>query len=200
MAISSGSTEDESNVVTTVMDAAAATIVTDNAGTTTNAEDQRAVAELKERIAQSNKLLESTSSSTNRSAAERVPFVSIDEGQWKYVLISAEEPVPSSSSFSFNSSCCDDECPTVFFVTSKRGAAYHRNVAEPYVEKLQSSGYRNIHVAGGGRLYFNPQDKKIRIFGFSYGFGLADHATSKQVIEQDDRFKDYDITWSNEGY
>lgn len=189
----SGGTEDEHDVELLTDKTAN---VTDN-GATTNAEDQRAVAELKERIARSNKLSNSSTADGKESCSaswEPVPFVSIDEGQWKYVLISAEEPLllPPPSG---------DNCSaTVFFVTSKKGAAYHRNAAEPFVEKLQSSGYRNIHVAGGGRLYFNPRDKKIRIFGFSYGFGLADHATSKRVIEQDERFKDYEITWSNEGY
>jgi hypothetical protein len=28
----------------------------------------------------------------------------------------------------------------------------------------------------------------------------ADHALSKSVIEKDPRYKDFEITWSNEGY
>lgn len=74
------------------------------------------------------------------------------------------------------------------------------NAAEPYVELLQERGYRDINVTGGGRIYFNAEEKIINIFGFSYGFGLADHAISKEVVEKDERYKDYDVTWSNDGY
>ncbi len=42
--------------------------------------------------------------------------------------------------------------------------------------------------------------KKICIFGYSYGFGRADHSISKKVIEAEKEFDDYDITWSNDGY
>lgn len=210
MGISSADDQDNTFPAT-----AAATI----ASATTNAEDQKAVAELKKRLAATNNNDAVSSSAPRRSFSwEPVPFVSIEEGQWKYVLISATEPFCVSSSEKFIT-CSDDsssmndnsgigsgigcgrrEDNVVFFVTSKRGAAYHRNAAEPLVERLQSNGYRNIHVMGGGRLHLNSEDKKIHIFGFSYGFGLADHAISKRVIEQDERFQDYEITWSNEGY
>uniref|UniRef100_A0A7S3Q5L9 14 kDa phosphohistidine phosphatase n=1 Tax=Chaetoceros debilis TaxID=122233 RepID=A0A7S3Q5L9_9STRA len=120
-----------------------------------------------------------------------VPSVQIAPGQHKYVLISATEPYPSGT---------NQRCYTQFFVTSKDGAHYHMNAAEPYVELLQERGYRDVNVTGGGRIYFNVEEKSINIFGFSYGFGLADHAISKEVVEKDERYKDYDVTWSNDGY
>jgi phosphohistidine phosphatase len=156
---------------------------------TTNAEDQNAVAELRKRLAQQST---STSSSTpENNSWTPVPSVSIAEGAHKYVLIAATEPFPSDGS---------DECYTKFFVTSKRGAAYHRNAAEPFVDLLQSKGYKNINITGGGRIYFSKDEKKISIYGYSYGFGLADHARSKEVIENDVRFEGYDVSWTNDGY
>ena len=178
---------------------------TDEVVYTTNAEDQNAVAELRKRIAQSNANANVNANGDGNGtciggAAQDadwtpVPSVSIAEGAHKYVLISATEPQPQPGSTSTST-----ECYTNFFVTSKRGAAYHRNAAEPYVNLLQSKGYKDINVTGGGRIYYNEDEKKIAIYGYSYGFGLGDHARSKEVIEGDERFKGYDISWTNDGY
>ena len=144
--------------------------------TTTNAHDQAEAAKLKARLEKG------TSSS---AAFERVPSVSIDDGAHKYVLMCAENPSTNQEQF---------------FVISRRGAAYHRNAAEPMVERLESSGYSNINITGGGRLFLDEESKKISIFGFSYSFGQADHTVSRRVVLEDDRYKDYDVTTSNEGY
>jgi len=115
--------------------------------------------------------------------------VSIDEGTHKYVLISAKHPNHS-----------DDDDDKQYFVVSKKGAAYHRNVAEGFVSKLEAHGYSNIHILGGGRISLDSLNTKISIFGFSYGFGLADHSLSQRVIQSDARFQTFDINWSNDGY
>ncbi len=83
---------------------------------------------------------------------------------------------------------------------SKKGAAYHRNVAEGFIPKLEARGYSNIDILGGGRLSLDTMNKKIIIFGFSYGFGLADHSLTKRVIMSDMTFQTFDISWSNDGY
>jgi phosphohistidine phosphatase len=44
------------------------------------------------------------------------------------------------------------------------------------------------------------ENKKISIFGFSYGFGRADHSISKNAIESNETYEDYEVTWSNDGY
>jgi phosphohistidine phosphatase len=86
------------------------------------------------------------------------------------------------------------------FVVSKRGAHYHRNAAEPFVEFLEENDYSSIDIHGGGRIALDSTKKTISVFGYSYGFGLADHSISKAVILKDPRYKDFDVTWSNEGY
>jgi phosphohistidine phosphatase len=159
---------------------------------TTNAEDQNAVAELRKRLAQSDSGAQTgQGNDPTQHSWTPVPSISIDEGANKYVLISATEPFPTEGS---------NQCYTNFFVTSKRGADYHRNAAEPYVDLLQSSGYRDINITGGGRIYFSKDEKKISIYGYSYGFGLADHSISQEEIERDGRFQGYDISWTNDGY
>jgi len=112
--------------------------------------------------------------------------VEIAPGAHKYVLISARTPTDSPEQR--------------WFVVSKRGARYHANAAEPFVYRLEEAGYRDIRVTGGGRIDYRPDERIVSIFGYSYGFGLADHKRSKQVVEEDGRFVGYAVDWSNEGY
>ena len=144
---------------------------------TTNEEDQREVAGLQARLRERTK-------NSNSVVGQRLPSVQIDDGAHKYVLIKAE----------FNNG--DEQ----YFVTSRRGAPYHRNAAEPMIQRLEANGYNNIQVTGGGRIFLNEENKKISIFGYSYGFGLADHSISRDVVKQDARYRDYDISISNDGY
>ena len=144
---------------------------------TTNAEDQAAVQQLNERLAQSN-------ANESLSSFQAVPNVSLAHGTHKYVLLSAKTPHDFME----------------YFVTSRHNAPYHRNAAEPYIKILQQNGYSDIRVTGGGRITFNEVEKKIFIFGYSYGFGLADHSKSKEVILGQEQFKGYDVSWSNDGY
>lgn len=65
---------------------------------------------------------------------------------------------------------------------------------------MEENGCKDIRVTGGGRILLNQEERKIEVYGYSYGFGLADHAKSKDVILGDERYKDYDVSWSNEGY
>lgn len=116
-----------------------------------------------------------------------MPSVTIANGAHKYVLISARAKHETEGS-------------EKYFVTSKRFAEYHRHSAEALIDKLESGGYTNIRVLGGGRIYLDDEKKLVRVFGYSYGFGRADHAISKKVIEADERYQDYDVTWSNDGY
>jgi hypothetical protein len=121
---------------------------------TTNEEDQAAVAALEKRISETNQLRRNNSTIGSSSSFTAVPNVAIAPGAHKYVLISANEPTENSYD-------------SIYFVTSKKGAHYHRNAAEPYVNLLQERGYNNIQVLGGGRIYMNPKEKKIEIFGYS---------------------------------
>lgn len=166
---------------------------------TTNAEDQAAVKELNDRLKSSSvaktQACGSSSSSLDKVSIEKnwkpVPSVILAEGAHKYVLISAR-PIHEKDA--------EGEGYDSYFVTSKRGAYYHRNAAEVVIDRLEASGYTNINVLGGGRIFLDEKNKKISIFGFSYGFGRADHMISQNVIEADERYKDYDVTWSNDGY
>jgi len=142
---------------------------------TTNEEDQREAEKLQVRLR----------SRQGPASSERkhVPSVKIADGAHKYVQLRASL-----------------DGKTQFFVTSKRGASYHRNVAEPLIFELEQAGYDDIEVTGGGRIFLDENANKISIFGFSYSFGQANHAVSRQVILKDPRYKEFDVKVSNEGY
>ena len=153
---------------------------------TTSAHDLAEAARLQAQLEQDNSTANNTSSvSSSAQHQYRIPSVSIDSGAYKYVLITA---IPPNSS------------TTEVFVHSKRGAHYHRNVAEPLIPILKQSGYTDIRIKGGGRILRCDEDNIIKIFGYSYGFGQADHALAKDVVEKSGKFAGYAISWSNEGY
>lgn len=150
-------------------------------GPTTNANDLREAAKLRQRLAENVNSLEQDEKIPERKVAN----VDIAEGAHKYVLIQASTSRHSA---------------VEFFVTSKKNAPYHRDAAEPMVEKLERAGYKNIQVLGGGRIDFEPRAKQIAVFGFSYGFGQADHSISRDTIVCDSRYSDFEVTISNDGY
>lgn len=144
---------------------------------TTNEEDQREAANLQARLQEKPRRI------LHSAAATRLPAVEIATGTHKYVLLRAK----------FNGQ-------REYIVTSREGAPYHRNVAVPMVEKLEEAGYTDIGITGGGRISLDPVAQRIEIFGFSYSFGKADHAISHHMILEDERYKDYEVTITNEGY
>ena len=60
--------------------------------------------------------------------------------------------------------------------------------------------YTEIRVSGGGRICLELEEKSCNIFGFSYGFGKADHEFATEVVRADARYADFEITWSDDGY
>lgn len=143
---------------------------------TTNAHDQQQVARLQARL---------RTSTRRRLGRGNVPdAVTLAPGAHKYVLLQASS----------------DDTGTQYFVTSRQNAAYHRNAAEPMIAQLEEAGFYDIEVTGGGRIRLNEEEQRISIFGFSYGFGPADHAISRRIVLEDPRYRDFDVQTSNDGY
>eukprot|EP00941_MAST-03F_sp_MAST-3F-sp1_P004010 g4010.t1 len=74
---------------------------------------------------------------------------------------------------------------------------YHKDVARDLVNLLMERGV-SVNVLGGGRIDFDASAEKCKVFGFSYGFGRADHEVTKALIEKS--FPNLTVTWSNDGY
>ena len=157
-------------------------------GLTTNAHDLQEAAKLQARLEA--QAADTKASSSNTAAADTnhnadgIPSVLLDEGAYKYVLIAADTSAGQQR----------------IFVYSKRNASYHRNVAEYLLPQLEGANYTNIRITGGGRILRDDEDKKVHIFGYSYGFGQANHSLAKDIVEQSDNYQGYNVTWSNDGY
>ena len=74
---------------------------------------------------------------------------------------------------------------------------YHADIYDSEEEKLRKKGL-DAQCLGGGRIIHNPNEKYLKVYGYSMGFGRADHTKTVEVLTQ--RYPDYKIEWSNDGY
>lgn len=74
---------------------------------------------------------------------------------------------------------------------------YHMENLERFIEK-EGKGLDKVKAIGGGRIEINKQKKTIFIYGYSKSFGLCDHSLTQDLLSK--TYKEYSITWSNEGY
>jgi len=51
---------------------------------------------------------------------------------------------------------------------------------------------------GGGRILHDKSKKYIKVYGYSVGFGLADHTKTVEILKS--KYPDYNIEWTNDGY
>ncbi|KAK6046239.1 Janus/Ocnus family protein [Cooperia oncophora] len=56
----------------------------------------------------------------------------------------------------------------------------------------------SLKCIGGGRIRHEDDAKEILVYGYSHGFGQADHSITVDILKK--RYPDYHITFSNEGY
>lgn len=55
-----------------------------------------------------------------------------------------------------------------------------------------------MDVTGGGRIKKDDRAKSISIYGYSYGFGRAEHSVAADLCAT--TYPDYKVDWSDEGY
>ncbi|XP_042334868.1 14 kDa phosphohistidine phosphatase [Sceloporus undulatus] len=114
---------------------------------------------------------------------DRVPDVDIDpDGVFKYVLIRV---TPEGAG------------PSKDVVRGYAWAEYHADIFERVAEELERLGLR-CQCLGGGRIDHQSGAKKIRVYGYSVGFGRAKHSVSTEKLKA--AFPDYQVSWSDEGY
>ncbi|KAG9266245.1 14 kDa phosphohistidine phosphatase [Astyanax mexicanus] len=114
----------------------------------------------------------------------KIPEADIDpNGVFKYVLIR----VHSKESEDY-----------VDIVRGYSWAEYHADIYDKVSGDLERTGGVDCECIGGGRIKHNSAEKKIHVYGYSMGFGRANHAVSTEKLQV--RYPDYEITWANEGY
>ncbi|XP_011188083.1 sex-regulated protein janus-A [Zeugodacus cucurbitae] len=111
-----------------------------------------------------------------------VPSVDIEEGVFKYVLIKVYGK---------------DESSHKNIVRGYADCQWHSDIYDRSSESCKGLGLET-ECLGGGRIEHNPDLKLIKVYGYSQGFGKADHAETKKILL--DKFPQYDIEISDEGY
>ncbi|VDK82888.1 unnamed protein product [Litomosoides sigmodontis] len=74
--------------------------------------------------------------------------------------------------------------------------AYHADILNE-TEKELGSDYELLCL-GGGRIKHESKNHAILVYGYSQGYGQADHQKSVDVLKT--KYPNYKITFSNEGY
>ncbi|XP_077390649.1 14 kDa phosphohistidine phosphatase [Festucalex cinctus] len=110
-----------------------------------------------------------------------IPDVEIDpEGTFKYILVRVKV---KNGDVGKN------------IVRGTKSAEYHNHIFEKVQPAVEALGME-CQCLGGGKIEHKSQEKKIRVFGESTGFGKADHSISVETLKS--VFADYEITWSDD--
>jgi phosphohistidine phosphatase len=119
-----------------------------------------------------------------------IPIVDIDSsGTFKYVLIKIDKAV-------LNSQGNED---VMYVVRGHSWAGYHADLVEECEGQIFDNNLNlNVECVGGGRIRHEPERKFIYVYGYSVGFGQANHATTCDLLKT--HYHDYTIEWSNDGY
>ncbi|XP_013011466.1 14 kDa phosphohistidine phosphatase isoform X2 [Cavia porcellus] len=113
----------------------------------------------------------------------QIPDVDIDpEGVFKLQI-----PVPRTHPWPPRAAgaCPEAAVPTVADIYDKVSS------------ELQKKGY-DCECLGGGRISHQNQDRKIHVYGYSMGYGRAQHSVSTEKIKA--KYPDYEVTWADDGY
>ncbi|XP_034048272.1 14 kDa phosphohistidine phosphatase [Thalassophryne amazonica] len=115
-----------------------------------------------------------------------IPPAHIDtSGVFKYVLIRIHSREEGDDS-------------EVDIVRGYGWAEYHADIFDKVSEELEKGGLLDCECIGGGRIRHQPESKKIHVYGYSMGFGRANHAVATEKLKS--VYPDYEVTWANEGY
>ncbi|XP_067951430.1 14 kDa phosphohistidine phosphatase-like isoform X2 [Watersipora subatra] len=107
-----------------------------------------------------------------------------DDGVFKYVLIkvSASNPVEEFSKV---------------IVRGYSWAEYHADIYDAASQRIEPLGL-DCECLGGGRIQHAPNNKRLKVYGYSMGFGKADHQITCDLLKT--KYLNYNITWTDGGY
>ncbi|KAH8313755.1 hypothetical protein KR067_011383, partial [Drosophila pandora] len=118
----------------------------------------------------------------SEEALAAVPLVNIsDKGIFKYIQIVVINGGKTSKTVVRGF----DDC------------TWHADIFEREEAIFAKSGLK-AECPGGGRIEHNPEKKYLKVYGYSQGFGKADHAQTKKILET--QYPDYTIEISDDGY
>lgn len=115
---------------------------------------------------------------------DQVPDVDIDgHGRFKYILIDVTDQTSKDSKQ---------------IVRGYARAHWHSDIFDITEEQLKKLPGLQLKCIGGGRIEHDPDEKTMNVFGYSQGYGKADHLVSVRLLIK--KYPEYSITWSDEGY
>ncbi|XP_029659388.1 14 kDa phosphohistidine phosphatase-like [Formica exsecta] len=115
---------------------------------------------------------------------DEVLDVDIDgHGRFKYILINVQDDVNKASKQ---------------IVRGYARAQWHADIFDKVDEEIKQHAGLQANCVGGGRIEHDPDEKTIKVYGYSQGFGKADHQVSVELLKK--KYPEYNITWSDEGY
>ncbi|XP_065079656.1 sex-regulated protein janus-A-like isoform X2 [Ochlerotatus camptorhynchus] len=117
---------------------------------------------------------------------EAVPLVEIDEGIFKYVLIKV-----------YGKEKSDGSEPSKNIVRGFAHANWHSDIYDEVSSSLAGLGLET-ECLGGGRIEHRAEEKLIKVYGYSQGYGKADHQETRRILLT--QFGGYEIHTSDEGY
>ena len=85
-----------------------------------------------------------------------------------------------------------------------QGASWNRSAMEADVPVFETTEYSanlsdiSLSCPGGGKIERNNNETTLFVFGYSQGFGQADHSKTVFILKK--KVLDYTIENSNEGY
>ncbi|XP_045499184.1 14 kDa phosphohistidine phosphatase-like isoform X1 [Colias croceus] len=113
-----------------------------------------------------------------------VPLVDIDpSGVFKYILLKVYEEGKNGQE------------PEITIVRGYKRCEYHADIYDEVQAKLNPL---DCEPLGGGRISHDPDNKKIHIYGYSQGYGKADHEIAAKLVKG--AYPEYTISISDEGY
>jgi len=116
---------------------------------------------------------------------DKVLDVEIDEGIFKYVYIRVYQDAPG------------DDRNEKDIVRGYTFAEYHADIYDRTCAELENLEL-DCECLGGGRIIHKPAEKYIKVYGYSLGFGKANHERSVEILQT--KYPDYKIECSDEGY
>ncbi|XP_014476647.1 PREDICTED: 14 kDa phosphohistidine phosphatase-like [Dinoponera quadriceps] len=116
---------------------------------------------------------------------DQVADVDIDShGRFKYILITVKDKTNDVSKQ---------------IVRGYARAQWHADIFDEVGEQIKKhSGVLQANCVGGGRIEHHPDEKMIKVYGYSQGYGKADHQISVELLKK--KYPSYNVTWSDEGY
>ncbi|KAL6420194.1 hypothetical protein ACFW04_013817 [Cataglyphis niger] len=83
---------------------------------------------------------------------------------------------------------------------SKNDISYYAraDIFDKVDEEIKAHAGLRANCVGGGRIEHDPDEKTIKVYGYSQGFGKADHQVSVELLKK--KYPDYNITCSDDGY